>query len=221
MAIAFASAATAKLDLGTANASRLGDRGTVALWVKSDGNTAIEGIFQWRTSAGDEMTIIDFHGNYGIALRANYPGGISISIPSHTSSTGWTHLAITWDKAADEFKFFSNGDQVGTTQTGLGPHPATPAFFLVGSTNFNEGYVGSMQEFGAWSSALSASEIALLGKLRLPPPLVRPSDLRLYQRLFDGSPVDSIAQIVATQTGGVAAPHLPMMPTLTTLPVLI
>ncbi|HLC04812.1 MAG TPA: hypothetical protein VJK02_17390 [Anaerolineales bacterium] len=49
-----------------------------------------------------------------------YADATADSVTTTLSTTDWFHLAMTWDLTADELKFFVNGSQVGSTQTGLG-----------------------------------------------------------------------------------------------------
>jgi hypothetical protein len=47
-------------------------------------------------------------------------GGTTDTVQHTYSNTAWFMPSITWDKTVDEMKFFINGSQIGSTQSGLG-----------------------------------------------------------------------------------------------------
>jgi hypothetical protein len=79
----------------------------------------------------------------------------SSEIPLNT----WTHAAMTWDTAADEFKAYINGSQVGTTQTGLGTWAGTVTSGDLGRYGNQEYYDGSLDEVRISNIARSAEWI--------------------------------------------------------------
>lgn len=170
--------------------------GTFALWYNASDTTNILELIDWRTSGGDEIEITENNGNFGANLRAAYSaGGVSKTINNPTLSSGaWHHLAITWDRGADQFKFYEDGVQVGTTQTGLGTPTGTGVTaFYIGNNPFNESFGGSMAEVAAWTVALSASDVASLYS-GISPSLVRRDKLKIYTPLRgDSSPEPDLA----------------------------
>ena len=81
------------------------------------------------------------------------------------SPTTWTCFAITWNKANDQVKMYSNGVQVSSTLTGLGVwsgalssnFSAIGNFSSAGGANFWDGYSKYAK---LWKSELTAAQIA-------------------------------------------------------------
>lgn len=75
----------------------------------------------------------------------------------------WQHFALTWDGTTA--KIWLNGNQVVTTAL-TGPLGTTANHLLFGNrTGFSRFYKGLLDEFGLWSRALTAAEIAALYNL--------------------------------------------------------
>lgn len=78
-------------------------------------------------------------------------------------ANSWQCLAMTWDAAADQFKGYVNGAQVGTTQTGLGVW-AGP--LTIATLGYADGYwAGRLAHVALWDTPLSATQIAGLGSV--------------------------------------------------------
>lgn len=99
-------------------------------------------------------------------LRAQYgAGGVTTTVSFATSGpTEWFHTVITWDKVADQVKFYYAGAQQGGTQTGLGVwvgslHSANCA---VGAqnTSLSSPIIGQAAHVALYPTALSAAAIA-------------------------------------------------------------
>lgn len=95
-------------------------------------------------------------------------GGTAVSVVSTAvgGRTAWFHAAITWSKSADQFRFFLNGVQVGTTQTGLGTFAGSLATntTLLGALSKTPTvpWNGLLQDAAIWPVALPPAAIAEL-----------------------------------------------------------
>jgi len=112
--------------------------------ISADGNNKV-----YMTKAGTNGRLeCRYYGNVG-------GGAVDLVTVDGNSDTSWFMLSMTVSKTADELKFYKNGSQIGTTQTGLptwqgalintgciiGAFATTPAFphkgYLVHTTIFN------------------------------------------------------------------------------------
>lgn len=79
----------------------------------------------------------------------------TISAPSTAT---WYHAVFTWNGATSEAKFYLNGSQVGTTQTGSQTflkNDNSPVY--IGGTAY---FDGLLDEAGFWSKELSSTEVS-------------------------------------------------------------
>jgi len=103
-------------------------------------------------------------------IQSNYLAGGStkpINDTSLAASTAWFHLAVTVSKSGDAEKFYINGAQVGSTQTGLGTWAgalASNTTAIGSATNASSGlaWSGSLAHAVIFTSALSAAQVASL-----------------------------------------------------------
>lgn len=94
-------------------------------------------------------------------------GGTNKSINFATGAPlAFFHFALTWSKAADQFKFYIAGAQVGSTATGLGTWAgalsstnATIGCGGIGPFNVHD---GSLAHVAVWNTPLSAAQVATL-----------------------------------------------------------
>jgi hypothetical protein len=83
-----------------------------------------------------------------------------------SSSTGWLYLVLTWDEAADEVKAYLNGEQVGSTLTGLSAWAGALAQALVGSgVGGALVWDGCLAHAALWDVALTPDEIAEIAEV--------------------------------------------------------
>lgn len=105
-------------------------------------------------------------GATAIGLRIVYDGAGS----NFTSSVSWSPSTATWyyiavTKSGTTIKFYVNGSQQGTDQTGASSAINTSTVpFMIGAQESDGGgpMDGKMDEWGAWNRALSGSEISQL-----------------------------------------------------------
>ena len=145
-----------------------GAAGTLALWAKvsaagvwTDGVTRLLAIFLVDASNFVRLRKI----STANTLDAQYSAGGTIkTVQISTSTTGYFHLAATWNKAGDQFIVYFNGAQSGSTQTGLGTFAGSLATSLIGANSTAPANVHSGVEahVALWASALSAAQIATL-----------------------------------------------------------
>lgn len=152
---------------GALNSAFNKNAGTLALWV--DLNEA------W--SASDQVIFIvigaDINNraliwkNSANQLAYDYVAGGTTngqSTISYSPSAGWHSLIMTWDKTANALKCFTDGVQIGTTQTisGSWTNALTNSFSQLGAQN-GSFYAPCFLSFSAiYSRALSLSEVTSL-----------------------------------------------------------
>jgi len=128
--------------------------------------------FWWKTTAGVyPLTKFDgsaggqgiFFGDSGVIYFDN--GGTTITVPGLSGSTGgvWRHAVIVYDgtqSAADRLIAYINGQAVSTTGTAPTNANSNLSRWEVCSTGGAGAYgiTGSVDCFGRWSRALTASE---------------------------------------------------------------
>ncbi len=156
-----------------------GDAGTVIIWFRiddtatwSDGTNRFLFDF-WGTPYLDLQYVSALKSSTNNTLAFGYRAGaatknISIEVTPDTLP----HCAVvTWDAAADEFKAFLDGEQVGSTLTGLGVWSATGLYIfqsLIGNYDMGEGnqtWDGILGHCALWDVALTPDEIAYLAWL--------------------------------------------------------
>lgn len=167
------------LDLDSIKGSVSASAGSIGGWFKPANNDAvIRAIITWRIDSSNRIELIDFNGIAALNIRARHTGGgTNKDITGSSISAGsWAHAMVTWSSAADEWKYYLNGSQVGSTATGLGTISGTPAVFYLGNDTFSEYAVGDLAEWGVWTAALTAAEVASLAK-GFSPLLVRPASI--------------------------------------------
>lgn len=153
--------------------------GTIALWMNRSYDDATPKNPTSIALGKDSNNLIEFYYDTGInQFVVNYIAGNKLNtihfdggtIPKNT----WNHVAISWDKTADQLKLYVNGSQVGGTQTGLGSWTGAPTKGFVGNsttaTGSNDYYEGTIDEVGVWTRALSAGEISGISGGTTPPP---------------------------------------------------
>lgn len=149
-----------------------GQEFTIALWCKAE-NVSIWSDGVVRRMIGlenaDGTNFIRISktataGRIGIDYKAG--GTAKVVNINSVSTTDWFHLCMTVSKAADEFKVYINGEQTGTTQTGLGTWTGN----LV-TTQCNIGaytqvpanpWIGWIAHSAIWKIALTPSEVLAL-----------------------------------------------------------
>lgn len=148
-----------------------GAEGTIALWAKvsaagvwTDGTTRRLINIRVNISNALSMSKSSVSGTISWAYAA---GGIPLTIAAGSqSSLGWFHVALTWDKAADQFKAYLNGQQSGSTVTGLGiwAGALTATECAIGAFNTipNNVHSGYLSNVYISSKALTQPQIASL-----------------------------------------------------------
>jgi hypothetical protein len=107
-----------------------GAAGTFAAWVKVNGSSVwTDGIARRIVSLGAGASNFVLIAKTALSNQLNFQYGAggtieTVSVTSYTN-TNWFHVVVTWDKAADQFKAYIDGAQVGSTQTGLGTWAGT------------------------------------------------------------------------------------------------
>ena len=129
-------------------------------WFKFEDTSTQSFITKWGANDG---FWIDWLNDNTLRFRTSSDGS-----SAYTSTVSWTPTASTWymitytyDMSAGEVKFYVNGSQQGSTQTG---HDTTvnnsTETFRVGN-NSGSGYLdGLMDELGVWDKILTSTEVS-------------------------------------------------------------
>ena len=146
-----------------------GAAGTASIWFKVF-NAAV-----WTNGAVGGMYVLQVDNNNYVRLRKSNAnnqlqfwykaGGTFESVVAAYSALTWTHIAITWSKAAEEMRAYLNGTQTGTTQVALGVWAGVliPLFSVLGASGAfgpAEPFPGYFAHAAAWDRALTPAEIA-------------------------------------------------------------
>ena len=91
---------------------------------------------------------------------------------SGMTSTDWINAAITWSSSVDQVKFFLDGAQVGSTQTGLGTWAGSLASTLcnIGASD-NSGsdpWCGWLAHVALWDKVLTPNQVLWSSKENKP-----------------------------------------------------
>lgn len=149
-----------------------GPAGTLAGWMRvSSGavwtDATVRRIWLCFADANNFVSIYRSATNNTIAFDY-VAGGTTKSVASTVigGSTAWAHVAITWDKAADQVKAYINGTQTGAAQTGLGTWAGllSSTQTVLGALNTTPSQVwsGFLNHMAIWKAALSPANVANL-----------------------------------------------------------
>ena len=136
---------------------------TVSIWAKLNPPKPT-GKKLWLISFGSPTTNKAFHlgVRYDNGLDGNYRVGSWLA--NHATDddlgndTDWKHYVVTYDKSEKEYKFYIDKILTHTQSNHNLTIDATD--FVIGSQlNFDEAWLGKIDEFGAWNRILSSQEI--------------------------------------------------------------
>lgn len=142
------------------------DEGTLVAWAKvSDSSVWSDGAADWIVNMRvDSNNIVQFFENNGNLYTSYYAGGTQKSISHATTTTEWFQVVLTWNASSDEAKFYFNGSQQGSTQTGLGTWignlSSTQSVIGALNNSGNSSWSGDINDVRLYNRALSADEIA-------------------------------------------------------------
>lgn len=143
-----------------------GAKGTVAFWFKVAAGFWSDGAQAYFLVLGADINNnIYIYNNANNSLRTRYrAGGVSDAITATLSPTDATHIAVTWDKTADEHKLYIDGTQSGVTGTGLGVWAgglaATDCVVGCLTNTGSNGVDGEITHVAVWDSVLSGTDIS-------------------------------------------------------------
>jgi len=144
-------------------------KGSALIWVKMASAAvwadATERMFiNLRNAAADGMSLEKT--SVANQLRFLHVGSGITDLVIDTSlgaTTDWFLMAMTWDEAADQFKAYLNGAQVGATQTALGAvaNPLTSTLTTLGAYNTTPiiPHSGFLAHAAVFDEVLSASDL--------------------------------------------------------------
>lgn len=141
---------------------------TFAMWVKFESALGREYYIAKRVAAGNQRSYLWYQNdanNMNLDWSSDGSAGAGVTVAWSPSTATFYHIAVT--KSGTTVKFYVNGSQQGTDQTG-----GFSAIFN-GSAPFEVGqwtddaaslrsFDGFMDEIGVWSRALSGTEISQL-----------------------------------------------------------
>lgn len=147
--------------------------GTLSAWFR------VRAASVWTDGAQRQIMIFLADGSNSIVMQKHSvnntftwiykAGGTSKALDlGSTSPTGWTHVAMTWSKSADQVKFYLNGVQVGSTLTGLGVFAGaiSSTFATIGAGDNTATpsslWDGVIAHVVPWSTPLSATQVLSL-----------------------------------------------------------
>lgn len=157
------------LNIYTADLDSLLDRtrGTISIWGQVSGagvwsDSTIRYMIRLRVDGSNVLQL--YKNSNNDELVASYSGGATTDLVTHsTSTTGWFHFVMTWDREADELKVYFDGEQTGSTQTGLGNFSGSlaSATTTIGaaSTTPTNVWDGNLAHAAIWDDVLTAQEI--------------------------------------------------------------
>ena len=118
----------------------------------------------WLISFGSPITNKAFHlgSKYDGSNNGNYRVGSWNANHATDDYLGndynWKHYVVTYDKSAQEYKFYINNSLTHTQSNHALTIDATD--FVIGSQlDYNESWYGKIDEFGAWNRILLSQEI--------------------------------------------------------------
>jgi hypothetical protein len=151
-----------------------GGEGSLATWLKVNSASV------WTDATNREAIFFYVDANNIIYLRKRstnnvlrglYTAGATGKTVDVTSvtDTGWIHLGVTWSASGDAFKLYYNGNQSGSTQTGLGTWAGNLKSDATRIGN-SGGYGGSpwhgyLAHTALWKTPLSATQMLALATL--------------------------------------------------------
>lgn len=149
-----------------------GAEGTIAIWFKvaSAGvwtDATIRRLMYFQVDANNRARFEKSTTNNQIAAVYTAGGTAKSVLWNNAGPLTWQHLAITWSKSADQMKFYANGAQIGSTQTGLGTWAGNLASgnTVIGASDSSSGgtpWSGYLAHAAVWNTALSVAQIATL-----------------------------------------------------------
>lgn len=148
-----------------------GSEGTLAIWMQ----VANAGVWTDATTRRAMYFQVDANNRVRFEKTVTNNQLASVYIAGGTNKTvllnssgplGWVHLACTWSASGDAFKFYVNGSQTGSTQTGLGVWAGTlsATATTVGAADTSGGnpFSGYLAHAAVWATPLSAATILTL-----------------------------------------------------------
>lgn len=163
-----------------------GDDISAFAWVKFESVVSWETIIQHYLQSGNQRSWSFYHdgSNLNFELSNNGSGTTTSAVVAWTPSTAtWYYIGFTYDVSAGEVKFYVNGSQQGTTQTGKDTsYYASSARLLIGS--FYDGsassgsFDGLIEEVGLWKKVLTTGEISDLYNSGNGLPYYDPTDIK-------------------------------------------
>lgn len=147
-----------------------GEEGTALIWGRVSGSgvwtdATARRLLTLGVDASNYVAIYK-HTDNDVYCAYNAAGTLESQALSIGTPTDWFQVAVTWSKAADQFKAYLNGAQVGATGSGLGiwsgAIASTLAVVGASSTTPADVWSGLLANVCLWNRALNATQIAAL-----------------------------------------------------------
>lgn len=152
--------------------------GTFVIWARAaDASVWTDGVssrlFRFITGTGSNFYVQEGATNNLLALTFL---GKTVSTSQPSLGTNWFQLAVSWNIPGDTMKFFVNGVQAGSTQTGLTAWSGSVTTAVLGAstTAGASPWYGSLAHTALWNTTLSDAQI--LGLYTVPTPTATPTN---------------------------------------------
>jgi hypothetical protein len=146
----------------------LGDKDfTVELWLRSTDDAAYilhKGTLKANTATGDQGKWIGLEykaGNLRFSVDDDVKKSEVVVSASQYFNDAWAHVALVRDTYDKSINIYLNGELAGSATDNTGSVTDFNDLLVIGNVNvdFNNTYVGAIDEFTAWNGALSAADI--------------------------------------------------------------
>lgn len=143
--------------------------GTIGIWARVfNSGVWTDSTVRLMCTFGNSSTVTLRRSATNSTLRWQYTAGTAKVVDKASlSTTGWFHIAMTWDKAADQMIAYYNGVQEGAIQTTLGTWSGGVASAVVGAGSLTptNPWNGYLAHSAVYNVALSAAQIAQLASV--------------------------------------------------------
>lgn len=139
--------------------------GTIAFWIKRDfsNDTSARQTYMHIGSDNSNFIEMSYDPDTDIHVFRHVGSGVEVKTqasPNDIPAGEWTHVAMTWDKRADDMNVFIDGVSFGKTKSGLGNWSGNISNVLVGKSFIDSSYfTGSVDEVLIYNRALTDSEV--------------------------------------------------------------
>lgn len=139
--------------------------GTALLWFKPASGVWTDGATRYALgiyASGTNYLVIGKDSSNRLAMQYRAGGTTKQYLDGTFTSTDWVCAVMTWSASADEVKFYIDGAQVGSTQTGLGTWSGAVTSVTLGSYIASFFWSGGLALGALFDTVLSDTAVANL-----------------------------------------------------------